>query len=151
MGLNLLKELSLPDDYYKDSKGQVDLVKISKLEWYTGFLPREIQLLNTMRDFDKFERARTGKFRERALQLYSDYSLEKRRVFNDFLVKVLVPKYGGHAYVMYELGPFYDKGLFYQNSLGFEVISGPARNALLPLLSEAIKQNLKPVNSISVS
>jgi len=46
------------------------------------------------------------------------------------------------------IGSFYDKGLFYRSPIGFECISGPARNALIPLLSKAISQNLPPINSV---
>jgi len=43
---------------------------------------------------------------------------------------------------------FYDKDLFYRSPFGFECISGPARNAVTPLLSAALKQDLRPINSV---
>jgi len=49
---------------------------------------------------------------------------------------------------MRNIGSFYDKGLFYKSPLGFECLSGPAKNALIPLLSTALQQNLQPINSV---
>jgi hypothetical protein len=61
-----------------------------------------------------------------------------------------VPRYGGHKVSMADIGSFYDKGLFYKSPLGFECVSGPARNAVTPLLSAALQQDLPPINSAQV-
>jgi hypothetical protein len=89
-------------------------------------------------------------FQARARDLYKNSDEYDRREYNEFLRKVLVPRYEGHAETMFNVGSFYDKGLFYRSPVGFECISGPAKNALTSLLSAAMQQNLPPINSVQV-
>ena len=120
------------------------------LKWYTGYLPGEIRMLKEIGNFRTFEKQRVSEFRFRANYLYSKCSDFEKHEYNQFLRRVLMPRYGGHVLSMLNIGSFYDKGLFYNSPLGFECISGPARNALTPLLSSVIKQELPPINSILV-
>ncbi len=50
------------------------------------------------------------------------------------------------------IGAFYDKGLFYRSDTTneYKCISGPARNALQPYLSEALQEKLIPIESEKV-
>ena len=120
------------------------------LKWYTGYLPGEIRMLKEIGNFRTFEKQRGSEFRFRANYLYSKCSDFEKHEYNQFLRRVLMPRYEGHVLSMLNIGSFYDKGLFYNSPLGFECISGPARNALTPLLSSVIKQELPPINSILV-
>ena len=123
---------------------------MEKLEWYTGYLPREIRILKEVGNFQKFEEQRTNEFKSRANALYEKCSDLQQQEYNEFLRRVLVPRYGGHVGNMANIGSFYDKGLFYKSPLGFECISGPAKNALTPLLSAVLRQYLPPINSVEV-
>ncbi len=111
---------------------------------------REIRFLKQIGDFVTFERRRMEEFKARAVQLYENCTDSQLKAYNEFLQKVLVPRYGGHAETMVNVGSFYDKGLFYRSPVGFECISGPAKNALTSLLSAAMQQNLPPINSVQV-
>ncbi len=128
----------------------MDENKLRTLEWYTGNVPREIRFLKQIGDFVTFERRRMEEFQARARDLYKNSDEYDRREYNEFLRKVLVPRYEGHAETMFNVGSFYDKGLFYRSPVGFECISGPAKNALTSLLSAAMQQNLPPINSVQV-
>jgi hypothetical protein len=102
-------------------------------------------------DFDKFEQNRTNEFKAKTRNLYSKCTEDERREYNEFLKSVLAPRYGGHSRDMKNVGSFYDQGLFYHSPTGFECVSGPARNAVSPLLSAILQQNLPSISSVVVS
>ena len=111
---------------------------MENLKWYTGYLPREIQMLKEKGNFHEFKKYRTNEFGSKANQLYNTCSDVEQQHYNKFLRKLLVPHYRGHVGDVMNVGSFYDKGLFYKSPFGFECISGPARIALTPLLSSKI-------------
>jgi hypothetical protein len=140
-------QLSLPDVLFKE-QGKIDQTKMEKLQWYTGYLPREIRMLKEKGNFQDFEQQRTSEFKARATELFKKCTEDERQECSEFLKKVMVPRYGGRVGTMANIGSFYDKGLFYKSPLGFECISGPARTALTPVLAAALQHKLPPINSV---
>jgi hypothetical protein len=141
--------MSLPDTFFKEG-GTIDKIKMEKLKWYTGYLPREIQKLKEKGDFQSFEMARIADFRSRANTLYKNCTKQEQEEFNTFLISTMIPRYEGQSTNL-AIGSFYDKGLFYRSDRGiYECISGPARKALMPLLSNALMQKLPPIDSETV-
>ena len=125
---------------------------MEKLKFYTGYLPREIQLLKQIGDFEEYEKQRISNYQERADQLYGSLKNDfERKEFHEFLKMTLIPRYfKGMPVKIGVVGSFYDKGLFYKSGPGFECISGPAKKALNFLLSSALQRDLKPIDSVEV-
>jgi hypothetical protein len=87
----------------------------------------------------------------KATAVYKKCDDSQRANYNEFLRQVMLPRYGGHTQLS-GIGEFDDKGLFYmpRDGILFECISGLARMALTPLLTEALKHTLPPIDSEKV-
>ncbi len=89
----------------------------------------------------------------RTTRLYIGATPEQQSQYNEFLLRVLVPKFKEpNDTVAAASGAFYDRGLFYRTleKGEYRCISGPARNSLLPFLSRALKQKLVPIETEQV-
>ena len=128
---------------------------MEKLKFYTGYLPREIQLLKQIGNFEAYETDRIAEFKSRALRLEKSLDDFQHKEFHEFLKMTLIPRYhnkiAGEQLDKGVVGSFYDKGLFYKSGTGhFECISGPAKKALNSFLSSALQRDLKPIDSVEV-
>ncbi len=88
----------------------------------------------------------------RTNELYKQADDDQKSELNEFLRQVLAPKFSRSPIMAnFVAGAFYDRGLFYRTVEGaYRCISGPARNALLPSLSKALREKRSPVFSSSV-
>ena len=118
------------------------------LKYYTGFLPRELKFLKDSNSFAAFADYRLIHFRQRIFRVYDLATERTKKEFNETLKNIFMPK-NRHSFSI--PGTIYDQGLFYHSKYGFECISGPARMAVMPLLSQAIQEDLPPIESVQVN
>lgn len=124
---------------------------MDQLQFYTGFIPREIVMLNQIRDFARFESQRVAAFRRRAHWAYENASEWQRQEFNKFLIAMMGPTLERVEDRRMIAGIFYDQGLFYLSKDGYQFINGLARKAIMPLFANVLKGTLRPIYSSTVS
>ena len=135
----------------ENASGEVDSVKMDRLQFYTGFIPYEIIMLNQIRDFATFEPRRIAALRRRIHWAHENAEKWQRQEFNKFLLAMMSPTLGNVEYRRTIGGIFYDQGLFYLSKDYYQFINGLARKAIMPLFANVLKGTLKPIYSSTVS